>query len=98
MLFSCGLCRVLFATETFAMGVNMPARTVVFHSISKHDGNQRRELLTGPLFSLLFFSKLQSDWIDRTGEYTQMSGRAGRRGIDNVGVVIIACWHEVPEV
>lgn len=39
--------QVLFATETFAMGVNMPARTVVFDSIRKHDGNGFRDLLPG---------------------------------------------------
>eukprot|EP01125_Pyxidicula_operculata_P018864 TRINITY_DN6765_c0_g1_i1.p1 TRINITY_DN6765_c0_g1~~TRINITY_DN6765_c0_g1_i1.p1 ORF type:complete len:1333 (-),score=325.04 TRINITY_DN6765_c0_g1_i1:37-4035(-) len=77
ILFSKGLVKVLFATETFAMGVNMPARTVIFNEISKHDGNQKRELLSS--------------------EYTQMSGRAGRRGIDNVGVVIILAWNDVPE-
>ncbi len=38
ILFAQGLVKVLFATETFAMGVNMPAKTVVFNSISKHDG------------------------------------------------------------
>uniref|UniRef100_A0A8C3KLQ5 Helicase C-terminal domain-containing protein n=1 Tax=Calidris pygmaea TaxID=425635 RepID=A0A8C3KLQ5_9CHAR len=47
MLFSEGLVKVLFATETFAMGVNMPARTVVFDSIRKHDGNCFRDLLPG---------------------------------------------------
>ncbi|XP_017695743.1 PREDICTED: helicase SKI2W-like, partial [Lepidothrix coronata] len=47
MLFSQGLVKVLFATETFAMGVNMPARTVVFDSIRKHDGNSFRDLLPG---------------------------------------------------
>lgn len=78
ILFSRGLVKVLFATETFAMGVNMPARTVVFNALTKHDGQSQRELLPG--------------------EYTQMSGRAGRRGLDKVGTVIIACWHEVPEV
>ena len=78
MLFARGLCKILFATETFAMGVNMPARTVVFSSIRKHDGTQFRELLTG--------------------EYTQMSGRAGRRGLDAVGTVILAFWTEIPEV
>jgi antiviral helicase SKI2 len=57
------------------MGVNMPARSVVFHRVRKHDGNSLRDLLSG--------------------EYTQMSGRAGRRGIDSVGVVIIAAWREV---
>ena len=39
--------QVLFATETFAMGVNMPARTVVFDSIRKHDGKEFRNLLAG---------------------------------------------------
>ncbi|RUS21214.1 antiviral helicase, partial [Endogone sp. FLAS-F59071] len=70
-LFAEGLVKVLFATETFAMGVNMPARTVVFSGFRKHDGKCFRDLLPG--------------------EYTQMSGRAGRRGLDKTGVVIIAC-------
>uniref|UniRef100_A0A8C3UCM0 Helicase C-terminal domain-containing protein n=1 Tax=Catharus ustulatus TaxID=91951 RepID=A0A8C3UCM0_CATUS len=78
MLFSQGLVKVLFATETFAMGVNMPARTVVFDSIRKHDGNAFRDLLPG--------------------EYTQMSGRAGRRGLDATGTVIILCKGAVPEL
>ncbi|XP_051727638.1 helicase SKI2W [Ctenopharyngodon idella] len=71
MLFSKGLVKVLFATETFAMGVNMPARTVVFDSIRKHDGTGFRNLLPG--------------------EYIQMAGRAGRRGLDATGTVIILC-------
>ena len=71
ILFARNLTRVLFATETFAMGVNMPAKCVVFSGIRKHDGRQFRELLAG--------------------EYTQMSGRAGRRGLDDTGVVIINC-------
>ncbi|XP_058711423.1 superkiller complex protein 2-like, partial [Poecile atricapillus] len=78
MLFSQGLVKVLFATETFAMGVNMLARTVVFDSIRKHDGNGFRDLLPG--------------------EYTQMSGRAGRRGLDATGTVIILCKGAVPEL
>ncbi|XP_027562960.1 helicase SKI2W-like, partial [Neopelma chrysocephalum] len=78
MLFSQGLVKVLFATETFAMGVNMPARTVVFDSIRKHDGNNFRDLLPG--------------------EYTQMSGRAGRRGLDATGTVIILCKGPVPDL
>lgn len=77
ILFSRGLVKVLFATETFAMGVNMPARTVVYASTRKHDGNNFRDLLPG--------------------EYTQMSGRAGRRGKDKVGTVIISAWNEVGE-
>ncbi|ROK35693.1 Helicase SKI2W [Anabarilius grahami] len=64
MLFSKGLVKVLFATETFAMGVNMPARTVVFDSMRKHDGTGFRNLLPG---------------------------RAGRRGLDATGTVIILC-------
>ncbi|CAM0142365.1 unnamed protein product [Umbelopsis sp. WA50703] len=76
ILFSRGLVKVLFATETFAMGVNMPTRSVVFSGIRKHDGQSFRDLLPG--------------------EYTQMSGRAGRRGLDDTGVVIIACSGETP--
>lgn len=71
ILFSRGLVKILFATETFAMGVNMPARTVVFSSLRKHDGNGFRYL--------------------HAGEYTQMAGRAGRRGKDSTGTVIILC-------
>lgn len=74
ILFSRNLIKVLFATETFAMGVNMPARAVVFNSIRKHDGTQFRIL--------------------QPGEYTQMAGRAGRRGLDTVGTVILCCFGE----
>ncbi|GAA5893928.1 hypothetical protein JCM8208_001280 [Rhodotorula glutinis] len=77
LLFARGLVKVLFATETFAMGVNMPAKCVVFSGIRKHDGRSFRELLPG--------------------EYTQMSGRAGRRGLDKTGVVIINADSEVPD-
>ncbi|KAM3596251.1 uncharacterized protein V6R79_011106 [Siganus canaliculatus] len=78
MLFSRGLVKVLFATETFAMGVNMPARTVVFDTIRKHDGTGFRNLLPG--------------------EYIQMAGRAGRRGLDATGTVIILCKAGVHEM
>ncbi len=78
MCFSRGLLKVLFATETFAMGVNMPTRTVVFNGIRKHDGTQHRYLLPG--------------------EYTQMAGRAGRRGLDSFGNVVIHCKDdELPD-
>lgn len=69
ILFAKTLVKVLFATETFAMGLNLPTRTVVFSGFRKHDGRAFRDLLPG--------------------EYTQMAGRAGRRGIDKVGSVII---------
>ena len=69
ILFSKTLVKVLFATETFAMGLNLPTRTVVFSGFRKHDGRGFRDLLPG--------------------EYTQMAGRAGRRGLDTVGSVII---------
>lgn len=59
------------------MGVNMPARTVVFDSIRKHDGQRMRELYAG--------------------EYVQMAGRAGRRGLDSTGMVILLCKGDVPE-
>ncbi|XP_031386867.1 DExH-box ATP-dependent RNA helicase DExH11 isoform X2 [Punica granatum] len=77
MLFCRGVIKVLFSTETFAMGVNAPARTVVFDSLRKFDGKDFRELLPG--------------------EYTQMAGRAGRRGLDKFGTVIVMCRDEIPE-
>lgn len=69
ILFAQTLVKVLFATETFAMGLNLPTRTVCFSGYRKHDGRSFRDLLPG--------------------EYTQMAGRAGRRGLDSVGYVII---------
>ncbi|TWW66438.1 Superkiller viralicidic activity 2-like 2 [Takifugu flavidus] len=68
ILFSEGLLKALFATETFAMGINMPARTVLFTSARKFDGKSHRFITSG--------------------EYIQMSGRAGRRGMDDRGIVI----------
>ncbi|GAB1863836.1 Helicase SKI2W [Camponotus japonicus] len=76
MLFQSGLVKLLFATETFAMGVNMPARTVVFDSIRKYDGNN---------FRILYPT-----------EYIQMAGRAGRRGHDTTGTVIVMCRYDIP--
>lgn len=69
ILFARTLVKVLFATETFAMGLNLPTRTVVFSGFRKYDNKSFRDLLPG--------------------EYTQMAGRAGRRGLDTVGTVII---------
>ncbi|KAJ1822803.1 ATP-dependent RNA helicase mtr4 [Coemansia sp. RSA 2599] len=69
ILFQEGLLKCLFATETFSIGLNMPARTVVFTSARKFDGNDFR-------------------WV-MSGEYIQMSGRAGRRGLDDRGIVIL---------
>jgi len=69
LLFQEGLLKVLFTTETFSMGINMPAKTVVFTSIEKFDGEEFR-------------------WITG-GEYIQMSGRAGRRGLDDKGICIL---------
>ena len=77
MLFARGLIKVLFATETFAMGVNMPARSVMFAKVRKHDGTTLRDLLPG--------------------EYTQMSGRAGRRGKDPAGTVLLNFMQGVPD-
>ncbi len=80
MLFAQTLVKVLFATETFAMGLNLPTRTVVFSGYRKHDGHSFRSLLPG--------------------EYTQMAGRAGRRGLDTIGTVIIVApgGDEAPPV
>ncbi|XP_024988719.1 DExH-box ATP-dependent RNA helicase DExH11 isoform X1 [Cynara cardunculus var. scolymus] len=77
MLFCRGVIKILFSTETFAMGVNAPARTVVFDTVRKFDGKEFRQLLPG--------------------EYTQMAGRAGRRGLDNIGTVLVMCRDEIPE-
>ncbi|KAK2952337.1 putative ATP-dependent RNA helicase DOB1 [Blattamonas nauphoetae] len=69
LLFQEGLIEVLVATETFAMGLNMPAKTVIFSGIRKFDGKEYRYI--------------------NGGEYIQMSGRAGRRGLDERGIVIV---------
>ncbi|RWS25190.1 hypothetical protein B4U80_04866, partial [Leptotrombidium deliense] len=78
ILFGEGLVKVLFATETFAMGVNMPAKCVAFDSIRKNDGQNIRDL--------------------NASEYIQMAGRAGRRGKDKTGTVIVICKGDVPEM
>ena len=64
-LFAAGLCRVVFATETLALGINMPARSVVIEKLSKWNGEAHADITPG--------------------EYTQLTGRAGRRGIDVEG-------------
>jgi len=69
ILFAKGLIKILFATETFAVGVNMPTKTVIFPKLTKYSNNGYRYL--------------------RTDEYLQMAGRAGRRGLDKFGTVII---------
>ena len=75
LLFQEGLVKVLFSTETFSMGINMPAKTVVFTSIEKFDGEKHR-FLGG-------------------GEYIQMSGRAGRRGLDDIGITIMMITKKI---
>ena len=71
-----GLVKVVFATETLAVGINMPARTVVIEKLSKFTGDHH-EFLT-------------------PGEYTQLTGRAGRRGIDDVGYAVVLWSPFVP--
>lgn len=68
LLYAKGLIKVLFATETFSVGLNMPTKTVIFTSLNKFDGSSFRFL--------------------HPHEFIQMSGRAGRRGIDTLGNVI----------
>ncbi|CAL8466224.1 g5760 [Coccomyxa elongata] len=69
IMFQENLIKVLFATETFSTGLNMPAKTVVFTNARKFDGGGFR-------------------WLS-SGEYIQMSGRAGRRGLDDRGIVML---------
>jgi len=75
-LFKRNLIKVVFATETLALGINMPARTVVIESLTKFTG-ERHELMT-------------------PGEYTQLSGRAGRRGIDELGHSVVLYQRFTP--
>ncbi len=68
-LFTSGHMQVVYATDTLALGVNMPARTCVIGRMSKYDGRRRRPLIPN--------------------EFQQMSGRAGRRGMDAIGHVVV---------
>ncbi len=68
-LFLRGLCKVVFATETLALGINMPARTVVLERMVKYNGESHNRLTPG--------------------EFTQLTGRAGRRGIDVEGHAVV---------
>ena len=68
-LFSQGLVKVVFATETLALGINMPARSVVIDKLSKWNGETHADVTPG--------------------EYTQLTGRAGRRGIDVEGHAVV---------
>ncbi|KAF9762017.1 ATP-dependent RNA helicase DOB1 [Nosema granulosis] len=83
ILFQEGYLKVLFATETFSIGLNMPAKSVVFVGLKKFDGIRNRPL--------------------SSAEYIQMSGRAGRRGIDKMGIVVslvgdVMTYKEVKEL
>ena len=71
-LFTAGLIKAVFATETLALGINMPARTVVLEKLVKFNGEQHLPLTPG--------------------EYTQLTGRAGRRGIDVEGHAVVL-WN-----
>jgi ATP-dependent RNA helicase HelY len=75
-LFAAGFLKVVFATETLALGINMPARTVVLESLSKWSG-EGHEVMTA-------------------GDYTQLTGRAGRRGIDTAGFGMVLHSPFVP--
>jgi ATP-dependent RNA helicase HelY len=71
-LFQRGLIKMVFATETLALGINMPARTVVLERLVKWNGESHVDITPG--------------------EYTQLTGRAGRRGIDVEGHAVVV-WH-----
>lgn len=72
-LFEEGLVKMVFATETLALGINMPARCVVVEKLEKFDGTGHVGLTPG--------------------EFTQLTGRAGRRGIDTIGHAIVVDHH-----
>ncbi len=74
-LFVRGLVKAVFATETLALGINMPARSVVLERLNKWNGDQHVTLTAG--------------------EYTQLTGRAGRRGIDIDGHAVVAWTPEL---
>ncbi|AYD89791.1 DEAD/DEAH box helicase [Actinomyces lilanjuaniae] len=74
-LFSAGLVKVVYATETLSLGINMPARTVVLESLRKWNGSAHVPL--------------------SPGEYTQLTGRAGRRGIDVEGHAVVLAADDV---
>jgi ATP-dependent RNA helicase HelY len=74
-LFTAGLVKAVFATETLALGINMPARTVVLERLVKFNGEQHAPLTPG--------------------EYTQLTGRAGRRGIDVEGHAVVLWQPDV---
>src|SRR5215467_10356228 len=78
-LFAAGLIRAVFATETLALGINMPARTVVIEKLDKWNGEHHAALTPG--------------------EYTQLTGRAGRRGIDIEGHAVVLWQPDIdPQV
>lgn len=74
-LFTAGLVKAVFATETLALGINMPARTVVLERLVKFNGEEHAPLTPG--------------------EYTQLTGRAGRRGIDVEGHAVVVWQPDV---
>ena len=75
-LFAAGLVKLVFATETLALGINMPAKAVVLEEFSKFTGEGHETL--------------------RAGDYTQLTGRAGRRGIDERGTAVVLYSRYVP--
>jgi ATP-dependent RNA helicase HelY len=79
-LFGAAIVKVVFATETLALGINMPARSVVIEALSKFTGAGHEDLTAG--------------------NYTQLTGRAGRRGIDRIGhaAVLWSPYHTFAEV
>ena len=75
-LFARGLVKAVFATETLALGINMPARSVVIENLMKFTGEKHEQMTPG--------------------EYTQLSGRAGRRGKDEIGHSVVLLQRFIP--